>query len=376
MNTAEALLDIYIDVNILLAFACLLWLAATAGLRTMGLDHAVSARLSLLRWGFLAVLASPVVVALLAQGLAAGFTLTDIIVAQYLQGRFQMDPFALETMLSLRSQTTEAMLAPEGWIAPTLGGVLLAGALFHSARLVMAWVMLRRVMRDSYLWRRFGAVELRLSDTITVPFSTRSLGRRCIVLPSAMLARADDLRIAVGHEFQHLRQGDVEWEIGMELLRPILFWNPAFHLWKRQVEEVRELSCDRRLMARRNLRVAAYCQCLLRVCDDSLAPRRLFAVTMPVVGLLTAERRPFAPRSAGLLRRRMEALVEARAEPATRRLSALMLAPLAALTFLAALAMQRPGDWSQDRLMLSSILNLARFEALNAATPSLAVPGW
>jgi hypothetical protein len=94
------------------------------------------------------------------------------------------------------------------------------------------------------------------------------------------------------------------------------------------------------------------------------------------VGLLTAERRPFAPRSAGLLRRRMEALVEARAEPATRRLSALMLAPLAALTFLAALAMQRPGDWSQDRLMLSSILNLARFEALNAATPSLAVPGW
>jgi hypothetical protein len=129
-------------------------------------------------------------------------------------------------------------------------------------------------------------------------------------------------------------------------------------------------------MARRNLRVAAYCQCLLRVCDDSLAPRRLFAVTMPVVGLLTAERRPFAPRSAGLLRRRMEALVEARAEPATRRLSALMLAPLAALTFVAALAMQRPGDWSQDRLMLSSILNLARFEALNAATPSLAVPGW
>ena len=38
--------------------------------------------------------------------------------------------------------------------------------------------------------------------------------------------------------------------------------------------------------------------------------------------------------------------------------------------------MQRPGDWSQDRLMLSAILNLERFEALNATTPSLAVPGW
>jgi hypothetical protein len=253
---------------------------------------------------------------------------------------------------------------------------LVGGALFHLVRLVLAWVLLRRVMRDSYLWRRFGAVELRLSDTITVPFSTRSLRRRHVVLPSSMLAREADLRIALGHEFQHLRQGDVEWEIGLELLRPFLFWNPGFHLWKRQVEEMRELSCDRRLMARRRLGIAAYCRCLLRVCDDSIAPRRLFAVTMPVVGLLTAERRPFAPRSAGLLRRRMEALVEARAEPASARLSALLLAPLAALTFAAALAMQSPGDWSQDRLMLSSILNLERFEALNASVPSLSNPGW
>ena len=371
MITADAALDVYIDINILLLFACMLWLAATAGLRAIGLGHAVSARLSLLRWGFLAVLASPIAGMLLAKGMAVGFTLTDFIVSQYLQGRFQMDPFTLETMLTLRGQTIGAMLEPKGWVMLTVGAFLLVGALFHVARLILAWVLLRRVMRESYHWRRFGVVELRLSDTVTVPFSTRSLRRRHVVLPSAMLARADDLRIALGHEFQHLRQGDVEWEIGLELLRPLLFWNPGFHLWKRQVEEVRELACDRRLMARRKLDIAAYCRCLLRVCDDSLSPRRLFAVTMPVVGLLTA-----APRSAGLLRRRMEALVDARSEPRTTRLSLLLLAPIALLTFIAALAMQRPGDWSQDRLMLSAILNLERFEALNATTPRLAVPGW
>ena len=376
MITADVALDVYLDINILLVFACVLWLAATAGLRAAGLGHAVSARLSLLRWGFLAVLASPVIGAVLGKGIAFGFTLSDFIVAQYLQGRFQMDPFTLETMLTLRGQTTQAMLDPTGWVAITLGVVLLGGALFHAARLFLAWAMLRRVMRESYHWRRFGAVELRLSDTVSVPFSTRSWHRRYVVLPSAMLARADDLRIALGHEFQHLRQGDVEWEIGLALLRPLLFWNPGFHLWKRQIEEMRELACDRRLMARRKLGVAAYCRCLLRVCDDSLTPRRLFAVTMPVVGLLTAERRTFTARSAGLLRRRMEALVEARSEPRSTRLSLLLLAPLAILTFIAALAMQRPGDWSQDRLMLSAILNLERFEALNATVPSLAVPGW
>lgn len=376
MFTADVALDVYIDINILLLFACVLWLTATAGLRAAGLGHAVSARLSLLRWGFLAVLASPIAVALLSEGVAAGFNLTDLIVSQYLQGRFQMDPFTLETILTLRSQTTEVLLDPRGSVALTLGVLLLGGALFHAARLILAWALLRRVMRESYHWRRFGAVELRLSDTVSVPFSTRSWHRRYVVLPSAMLPRADDLRIALGHEFQHLRQGDVEWEIGLELLRPLLFWNPGFHLWKRQVEEMRELSCDRRLMARRNLGVAAYCQCLLRVCDDSLSPRRLFAVTMPVVGLLTAERRPFAPRSAGLLRRRMEALVDARCEPDPARLSVMLLAPLGVLTFVAALAMQSAGDWSQDRLMLSTILNLERLDALNATIPSLAVPGW
>jgi beta-lactamase regulating signal transducer with metallopeptidase domain len=376
MITADALLDVYIDINILLLFACVLWLGATAILRALGLGHAVSARLSLLRWGFLAVLASPIVVALLAEGVAVGFTLTDLIVSQYLQGRFQMDPFTLESILTLRNTTTAAMLDPKGWVALVLAVLLLGGALVCVVRLVIAWAMLRRVMRESYHWRRFGAVELRLSDTVSVPFSTRSWRRRHVVLPSAMLARSDDLRIALGHEFQHLRQGDVEWEIGLELLRPFLFWNPGFHLWKRQVEEMRELSCDRRLMARRRLGIAAYCRCLLRVCDDSLTPRRLFAVTMPVVGLLSAEHRPFAPRSAGLLRRRMEALVEARSEPAPTRLSILLLAPLAILTFAAALAMQSAGDWSQDRLMLSTILNLERLDAMNATIPSLAVPGW
>ena len=376
MITADMAFDVYIDINILLLFACLLWLTATTGLRAFGLGHAVTARLSLLRWGFIAVLVSPVVVAALAKGMAAGFTLSDIILSQYLQGRLQVDPSTLESMLSLRNSTTQAMIQPQGWVALAFGAALLGGALFHVARLVLAWVLLRRVMRESYLWRRFGAVELRLSDTITVPFSTRSLGRRHVVLPSAMLAREGDLKIALGHEFQHLRQGDVEWEIGLVLLRPLLFWNPGFHLWKRQVEEMRELSCDRRLVARRKLGVAAYCQCLLRVCDDSLSPRRLFAVTMPVVGLLSVERRPFAPRSASLLRRRMEALVEARSEPEHARLSLLLLAPLAALTFFAALVMQSPADWTQDRLMLSAILNLERFEALNASVPSLGNPGW
>ena len=74
--------------------------------------------------------------------------------------------------------------------------------------------------------------------------------------------------------------------------------------------------------------------------------------------------------------RRMEALVEAQAEPKSTRLSLLLFLPLAMLTLVAALGIQSSGDWSQDRLMLSTIINLERLEALNETIPSLKVPGW
>ena len=126
MITASMLVDVYIDINILLLFACFLGLISTLLLRVMGLGHAVSVRLGLLRWGFLAVLTIPVAVSLLSnlQGAIVGFNLSDFIVAQYLQGRFQIDPFTLDSMLSLRDQTTTAIMKPEGWVTLVLGALV------------------------------------------------------------------------------------------------------------------------------------------------------------------------------------------------------------------------------------------------------------
>ncbi len=43
------------------------------------------------------------------------------------------------------------------------------------------------------------------------------------------LARRTNLAVSLAHEFQHLRQGDIEWEILLEAIKPIFFLNPAFH---------------------------------------------------------------------------------------------------------------------------------------------------
>ena len=380
MINASTLLDAYVDVNLLLVFVCVLWFGFSRMLDLVGLSHAVTARLKMLRAVFLAVLLGPLFAALVVTVGRAGFAqpaqqvnLTDFIVAQYLQGRFQMNASALEQLLNLRARLAEAAFSPAGQavlVAAMLGAALCMAGLGWSV------VKLRRVLAEAHRWRRIGRIDLRLSDTITVPFSTRGFRTRIVVLPSSMLERASDLKIALGHEFQHLRQGDVEWEIALRLIRPFFFWNPAFHIWKHQVEELRELSCDRQVLARRRYDVADYCDCLLRVCHDGLRRRRLLAVEVPVVALVRTENRLFGGRPAALLRRRMLSVIEGRAERHPRLAVAVLSGPALAVTLTAAVAIQKPGDWSQDRIMLSTIVNLERLQAVNGPVPMFGSPGF
>jgi BlaR1 peptidase M56 len=304
----------------------------------------------------------------------ASFNLSDFLVAQYLQGSIQIDPFTFETMLGFQGAVLNRVIHPDSVLDhAVLAGFGLGVAVLSVRLLLSAW-RLRQVLGRTHLWRRTGSVDLRLSDTITVPFSTRGLWRRHVVLPLEMLARQGDLGMAVAHEFQHLRQRDVEWEFGFEALRPMLFWNPAFHFWKRRIEELRELACDHRILARKGMDVAAYLQCLLRVCDDSLAPRRPWAVSMPVVGLLHGWPARRLTGQGQMFRRRLEAVVAAVPQPPVPKSLIMLLIPLPAVTLMAALSIQQSADWTQDRLMLSTILNLERFATINSTTPSLITP--
>lgn len=380
MTNASPVLDAYLEVNALLVFTCLIWAVFARMLDLAGLGHAVTARLRLLRVLFLAVIISPLFVAGFTLALKAGVVapehsvnLTDFIIAQYLQGRFEMNPAELERMLGFRGEVSRLLAGPVG---AGLLAFLAVGFAAYTARLGLSWLKLRRMIAESYVWRRFGGVDLRLSDTVTVPFSTRGLRTRIVVLPSAMLAREADLKIALGHELQHLRQGDVEWEIALGLIQPFLFWNPAFYLWKRQVEELRELSCDRQVLARRGYNVAAYCDCLLRVCHDGLHRRRLLAVEVPVVALVRTEGGVFGGRAAALLKRRIVTVIEGRAERHPTLVFTALTVPLLAVTLTAAVAIQKPADWSQDRIMLSTIVNLERLQAVNGPVPSFGSPGY
>ena len=380
MIPISAALDTYINMNILLAFVFGLWCLARLVLRLAGMRHAYTVKLRLLNGLFLAVALSQVFVLMFALAPKTGLVpanfsinLADIVVAQYLQGRFEMNPVELEAYLGMRQVFASDLLNLTSTAGMVVAGFLVTGLLVFAGRLTLSVWRLRRIICNSFAWRRFGNLHLRLSDTTRVPFSTRSLTKRYVVIPSSMLADGEDLRIALGHEFQHLRQFDIEWEIVLEILKLVFFWNPVYYLWKRQVENLRELSCDQQVLARRHYDLEAYCGCLLRVCQNSMRTDHLFSVTLPRVALVKQDRSLFGTSPVAILRRRLDSLLDGGAQHNRRPALVCLMVPMLAIVAVTSVAIQKPNDWSQDRIMLSTIVNLERLAIRNTlATP----PNW
>ncbi len=371
MIPADALLNAFIDANILFVVAFALWKLARFGLRLAGLKHAYSTELKLLNGVFLAIVLSPFAILglslLQGSGYATGMqmNLSDMVVSHYLNGGFEMRATEFERLLLLRDAFTVSVIQMAGWVAWATIAAFAAGLIIGFGRLSYSMLCLRRIVTGSYAWRRFGRVHIRLSNRVLVPFSTRGLRGYYVVIPSHMLGSPSELKVSLAHEFQHLRQGDIEWEIVLETLKPLFFLNPFYHAWKRQVETLRELSCDSAVMTRGRIAVREYADTLLSVCQQSLRRDRLFVVAVPKVTLVTADRSGLRWRRASLLEQRVTSLFDASRLRHPRMIFAGIMLPLVAGILLTAVAIQNPGDWSQDRLMLSTVVNLERLEEIN-----------
>ena len=374
MIPAEALLDAFIDANILIVVAVALWCLARVLVRYAGVRHAHSTELRLLNGVFLAILCSPLLAmfyaALKSSGFASGvnLNLSDMVVSHYLNGGFDMKATEFERLLALREGITRSVVSGEGWLAWTVISVFARGTVIAVARLTIAVFHLHRIVSESYAWRQFGNVRILISDRTLVPFSTRGLTGFYVIIPSHMLGQRNELRVSLAHEFQHLRQGDIGWEIVLEALKPLFFLNPAFHAWKRQVEDLRELSCECEVLRRGRVSVGEYCDTLLSVCQQTLRRDRLFSVAVPKVALVSADRSALRESKTSFLERRVLSLLEAGQFKYPKVLFGGLILPLVASVMLTALAIQSPGDWSHDRLMLSTVVNLERLDEINRAS--------
>ena len=367
----EALLDAFVNANILVILGYVFWLAVRGAMRIAGFRHAYGAQLRLLNAVFLAVLAAPLIVlafhAVQTSGIAGNvnLNLSDFVVAYYLNGGFEMNSSDFEGLILMRDTLTLQVLSGAGLLAKGVIAVFLLGFVLGVLRLAYSVLCLSRIVSTSYHWRSAGRVRIRISDKTLVPFSTRDLRYYYIVLPSRMLCAPKELDVSLAHEFEHIRAGDLEWEIVLEALKPLFFLNPGYHAWKKSVEALRELRCDSQVLGNGRIKVRDYCDTLLSVCQSSLRRDRSFVYAVPKVTLVTADRSALIGRRRSFLEHRVLSVLSVRQPGCERLLFAALAVPLLAAFVLTAIAIQRPGDWSHDRLMLSTVVNLDRLDEIN-----------
>jgi len=362
MTAVKPVLDAYLELNFVLVLAAVIWLAARGVLSRTPLSHGFVAQLRALKALCLCVLLSPLLalaMSMMASHAASGgpVAIGDIAVAAYLRGEIAMPATQFEALLNTRQRWVEAMLSGDFPIVSAVLASIALISLAYTLRIVRDGLAIRETVNNSFLWRRSARVDVRLSDRIAVPFAVRGLRRRHVVLPSHLLDTPRELRFALAHELQHVRAGDVEWELGFELLRPLLFWNPAYLVLKYQFDRLRELACDQSVVARKGIDARDYTSCLLDYCARTVtrgSPRVLN------VALVTGG------KAKRVLRQRVIALADApKMQPSMPATFFGLTLAFAMILGLGAASVQQTDDWSHDRLMLSTVVNLERLEARN-----------
>ena len=362
MTAVKPVLDAFLDLNVVLVLSALIWLGARSVVAQTRLRHDYMTQLRILKALCVCVLLSP----LLALGVAASaahfwpgraVAIGDIAVAAYLRGEIAMPAIQFESLLNTRERWIDLTLSGQIPLLTATAALLALAAILALVRTILDALVIRDTVTGSYLWRRSARVDIRLSDRITIPFAVRGLKRRHVVLPSHLLDTPREMRFALAHELQHVRARDVEWEIAFEVVRPLLFWNPAYWVLKYQFNRLRELACDQSVVTRRGIDARDYTYCLLDYCARTVAQGRPRVLNVALVSGGKAKR---------VLKQRVIALADAPSVsaplPAFFLASSLLFAILLAL---GAASIRQTQDWSHDRLMLSTVVNLERLEARN-----------
>lgn len=128
--------------------------------------------------------------------------------------------------------------------ARILAFALLAATLYRWARALRELHALRKLLRGAWLLKSRGGVRVWVSEKIAGPFAFAGLRHAHVMLPAAWLTEAGSLAWARRHEFQHIRQGDVQRAYVWAWLRILVPVAPWIGVWERSLGTLEEYLCD------------------------------------------------------------------------------------------------------------------------------------
>jgi len=164
-----------------------------------------------------------------------------------------------------------------------------AGALVWAARTVVGFVRVRRLVADgtpaddpgiaaavtevAVSLDMASPVPLLASRATATPFCA-GVRRPAIVVPHALLADLDRLKMVVAHELAHIRNLDHVWTAAGSLVRVLLYCHPGFYIAWRGYRLASEEVCDAAAVAVTGSR-RAYVECLADMARVSLGAQPL-----------------------------------------------------------------------------------------------------
>ena len=194
MTAAKYAVELYINLNVMLVFALLVWLGLRTVFARTSLKQAHSVQLSALKVLFLLAGLSPILAWLATLAQKATFpgqslVLSDLAIAAYLRGDIAMEAVRFESVLNTRSAWTDGLLTLNAPVFAFLAGALALGIALCVSRFAWSVCALHRMLAKSYLLTMICQVDIRISDRIAVPHASRALFRSHVLMTKDIVAR-------------------------------------------------------------------------------------------------------------------------------------------------------------------------------------------
>lgn len=141
---------------------------------------------------------------------------------------------------------------------------------------ILAWLifilreikMMKVGLQGRFLMRRHRSLSIYICPQLGGPCSFWFFGKSFVFLPEYLLGHPENFYLSLKHELQHHRQGDTRYAYLLELLRGFFFFNPAVHLYLKQLLFWQEYKCDQNVLAQ-GVSPRAYGNCLIEVASKN-----------------------------------------------------------------------------------------------------------
>ena len=292
---------------------------------------------------------------------------TDLVVAQYLKGNINLSAVQMSEALVTKNYILDTLFGGHSGISKLLLLIFCIAILLRTKYILKNVFRIRRHIKESAIRCRTRKVDIRISQTAIVPYSTKGLWRYHILIPESLITDPKAFRMALGHEAQHIRQGDVDWEILLTLISPLFVLNPIYWLLTSRIRRLREYTCDAIFLKKKNVDIRQYCLLLLEFASRE-AHLKSTSKTASHTAVVSLNGYDEKRGKKSTLRRRILALSQGADYLDRKSNNFINLIPATVLVLTVALIVLsafKPSDWSHDRLMLSTVANLERLNTIN-----------